>query len=95
MNGTLVKCDKTRGHEENNILSSIYIFLFQSTLDDILSNQLNAKHDNGTGFRQQEHQLSITPSNTMRTCVATKHVQGTLIKVLVHHPRLQTGVKLT
>ena len=45
----------TRGHEENSILSSIYVLLFQSTLDDIVSNQLNAKHDNGTRFRQHEH----------------------------------------
>ena len=35
------------GHTENSILSSIYIPIFQSTLDDIVSNQLNAKHDNG------------------------------------------------
>ena len=26
-----------------------------STLDDILSNQLSAKHDNDTRFRQHEH----------------------------------------
>ena len=45
------KRDKMCGHEENNVLS-IYIHLFQSTLDDILSNQLNAKHDNGIRFRQ-------------------------------------------
>ena len=32
---TPAKRDKTRGHEENNILSSIYISIFQSTLDDI------------------------------------------------------------
>ena len=55
LNGMLTKHDKTRGHEENRILSSIYILLFQSTLDDIISNQLNAKHDNGTRFRQIEH----------------------------------------
>ena len=48
-------CDKTRGHEENGILSSIYAILFQSILDDIVSNQLNAKHDNGTKFRHHEH----------------------------------------
>ena len=29
----------TCGHEENSILSSIYVLLFQSTLDDIVSNQ--------------------------------------------------------
>ena len=33
---TPTKRDKTRGHEENNILPSIHIPLFQSTLDDIL-----------------------------------------------------------
>ena len=71
----LTKCDKTRIHEENSILSSIYVLL--STLDDIVSNRLNAKHDNGT---------------RLRTCVITKR---TLIKALVHHFRLQTGVKLT
>ena len=49
------KRDKTHGNEENSILSSIYILLFQSTLDDIVSNQLNAKHDNGKKFRQHEH----------------------------------------
>ena len=38
-NSTLTKCDKTRGDEENSILSSIYVLLFQSTLDDIVSNQ--------------------------------------------------------
>ena len=41
--------------EENSIPSSIYVLLFQSTLSDIVSNQLNAKHDNGTRFRQHEH----------------------------------------
>ena len=45
-----------RGHEENNILSSTYVSiyepLFQSTLNDILSKQLNAKHGNGTKFSQ-------------------------------------------
>ena len=51
----LTKCDKTRGHKENSILSSIYVLLFQSTLDDIVSNQLNVKHDNGTRLRQHEH----------------------------------------
>ena len=55
MNSTLTKCDKTHGHKENSILSSIYILLFQSTLDDIVSNQLNAKQDNVTRFRQHEH----------------------------------------
>ena len=54
-NDTLAKRDKTHGNEENSILSSIYILIFQSTLDDIVSNQLNAKHDNGTKFRQHEH----------------------------------------
>ena len=54
-NGMLTEHDKTRGYEENSILSSIYALLFQSTLDDIVSNQLNAKHDNGTRFRQYEH----------------------------------------
>ena len=49
------KLDKTRGHKENSILSSIYVLLFQSTLDGIVSNQLNAKHDNGTRFRQHGH----------------------------------------
>ena len=32
-----------------------YVLLFQSTLDDIVSNQLNAKHDNSTRFREHEH----------------------------------------
>ena len=54
-NGTLAKRDKIRGHEENSILSSIYVLLFQSTLDDIVSNQLNTKHDNGTRFTQHGH----------------------------------------
>ena len=54
-NGMLTKRDKTRGHKENNILSSIYVLLFQSTLNDIVSTQLNAKHDNGTRFKQHEH----------------------------------------
>ena len=36
----LAKCDKTRGHKENSIMSSIYILLFQSTLYDIVLNQL-------------------------------------------------------
>ena len=54
-NGMLVKCDKTHGNEENSILSSIYVLLFQSTVDDIVSNQLNAKHNNGTRLRQHEH----------------------------------------
>ena len=54
-NGTLAKRDKTRGHEENSILSSIYVLVFQSTLDDIVSNQMNAKHDYATRFRQHEH----------------------------------------
>ena len=31
------KRDKKRGHEENNILSNIYVPLFQSTLDDIFN----------------------------------------------------------
>ena len=35
-----------------SILSSIYEPLFQSTVDDVVSNQLNAKHDYGTRFRQ-------------------------------------------
>ena len=46
-NGMLTKRDKRRGHEENSILflSSLYILLFQSTtLNDIVSNQMNAKH---------------------------------------------------
>ena len=35
LKSTPVKRDKKRGHEENNILWSIYVPLFQSTLDDI------------------------------------------------------------
>ena len=54
-NGTLAKHDRIHKHEENSILSSIYILLFQSILDDIVLNQLNAKHNNGTRFRQYEH----------------------------------------
>ena len=44
-----------REHKENNILSSIYVLVFQSTLEDIVSNQLNTKHDNGMRFRQHKH----------------------------------------
>ena len=53
--GMLAKLDKMCGHEDSSILPSIYIFLFQSTLDDIVSNQLNAKHNNGTRFRKYKH----------------------------------------
>ena len=88
----LTKRDKTRGHEENSILSSIYVLLFQSTLDDIVSNQLNAKHDNGTRFRQHENYNNLSHPVTQCARVTTKH---TLIKVLVHHSQLQTGMKLT
>ena len=55
-----IKCDMTHGRKENSILSSIYVLLFQSILDDIVSNQLNAKHDNGTRFRQHEHSHPVT-----------------------------------
>ena len=44
----LAKHDKTHGHDKNSILLIIYVLLFQSTLDEIVSNQPNAKHDNGT-----------------------------------------------
>ena len=53
-NGTLAKYNKTCVHKENSILSSIYVLLFQSTPDDIVLNQLNAKHGNNTRFRQHE-----------------------------------------
>ena len=54
-NGTQAKCDKMRGHAENSIVLSIYVSLFQSTLDDIVLHYLNAKHDRDTRFRQHEH----------------------------------------
>ena len=38
-----------------HVTTITYVPLFQSTLDDIVSNQLNAKHDNGAKFRQHEH----------------------------------------
>ena len=39
-NGMLAKCNETCGYTENSILSSIYLRLFQSTLDDIVSNTI-------------------------------------------------------
>ena len=48
---TPAKRDKTRGHEENNILSSMYISLFQSTVDDIFIKPTKCQHNNGTRFR--------------------------------------------
>ena len=61
-NRMLADRDKTCGHDEINILSNFYVLLFQSTPDDIVSNQLNAKHNNGTSFRQ--HRLKCTTGFT-------------------------------
>ena len=44
---------------ENSILSSIYILLFQSTLDDIVSNQLNAKHNYDSIADKTHYTLSV------------------------------------
>ena len=57
-NGMQAKHDKMCGHTENSILSSIYVFLFQSfqsTLDFIVINQHNANHHNDTGFIYRLH----------------------------------------
>ena len=51
---TLTEHDKTHGHEENSILSSIYVLLFQFTLDDIVHIKPTECY-NGTRFRQHEH----------------------------------------
>ena len=68
----LAKHDKTRGHDENSILLSIYVLLFQSTLDDIVSNQPNAKHDNGT---QDLDSMDI--NNLPRPVTQFAHVNAT------------------
>ena len=68
MNGVLAEHDKMRGHKENSILSSIYILLFPSTLDDILSNQLNTKHYNSTRLDSTSTTYLICPV-TQCTCV--------------------------
>ena len=50
------KRDKTRGHEEHSILSSIYTYSYSNPLwMTLYQTKLNAKHDNGTRFRQHEH----------------------------------------
>ena len=67
----LAKRDKTRGHDENSILLSIYV-LFQSALDDIVSNQPNAKHNNGT------QDLDSTDTNNLpRLVTQCAHVNAT------------------
>ena len=69
----LAKCDKTRGHKENRILSSIYAILFQSTLDNIVLIQLNALH---TVLLQDSDGMSINnlhvQKHTMHTCVMSQ-----------------------
>ena len=65
-NSTLAKHDKTRGHKENNILSSIYVPPFQSTLDDIFIEPTDCQTPN-------QHKAGTNNSNmsdgTMRMCV--------------------------
>ena len=46
---TPAKHDKMHGHKKK------IIFLFQSNLNDTLSNQMNAKYDNVIGFGQHRH----------------------------------------
>ena len=68
----LAKCDKTCEHDENSILLSIYVLLFQSTLDDIVSNQPNAKHNNGT-----QDLDSMNTNNLPRPVTQCAHVNAT------------------
>ena len=70
----LAKHDKMRGHEENNTLLSFYVPQFQSTVDGNVLSQLNAKHDNGTRFRQHR-QLTRLVSQCTHVLYHKTHIR--------------------
>ena len=91
MNGVLAEHDKMRGHKENSILSSIYILLFLSTLDDILSNQLNTKHYNSTRLDgtstnyTSEGSVSISTCNSQFSITDSKFEYKKIIRMRIQH----------